>query len=292
MKKPFNNKGFTLIELVIVLIITGVMMTGGFQLFQTYIKNQNRKVTQDKIDSIVQQIEYFLEENGRLPCVARITAAPANAGFGASIGNANGCPAPGAAPPAPAVLRAGGNSVYIGVVPTRTLNLPDNFMIDGWGNRIFYAITRTQGVNFQSGSGAIHVRDTNNNTLVTPAGSADFVVFSTGENTRGAVNLQGTASTVACPAIALPSNDRENCDGDNIFVTTMMASDGPAANQYDDILKYQRKASHNIVVPAEAVLPMYRTGAVANTCPTGWRKPTPAIPNEGPSGEIVYCEKI
>ncbi len=294
MKTNSQNKGFTLIELVIVMVIGGLLLVVGAQAFTTYMSNINRKVTKDRIGVIVEQIELFLEENERLPCVARHNDAINSATFGRALdddgvaGGAVGCtlaaPAP---PPLPAVATAAGGSVFIGSVPTRTLNLPDNFMVDGWGNRILYAVTRTQTNNFVAGDGGIDIRDTNNNAVVLPAGEADFIVFSTGANKVGGWTLQGV-QTGGCAAVAAAQNDQENCDSDGVFATTMMTAEG-AVNQYDDIVSYRRIASKNIVVPADVVLPIERLGPLADTCPAGWAKPVPALPN---NGNLVYCKKL
>lgn len=285
-----------MIELAIVILIGGIIMAAGAQAVGSYMKNINRKITKDRISAIVEQIDRYLEENERLPCVARRNDNPSSATFARALdddgvpGGAIGCTLTGPAPPAaPAVVStAAGGDVFIGAVPTRTLNLPDTFLTDAWGNRFQYAVTRTQTNSFVPGSGRIHVRDTNNNPVVLPAGRADFVIFSTGDNKRGGWAMSGQSMNLACAAVPASDDDRENCDGDAVFVTTLTTADG-TVNLYDDIVQYKRIPSKNIVIPAEAVVPIERLGPDADTCPAGWQKPVPAIPN---NGNLVYCKKI
>lgn len=285
-----------MIELAIVLIIGGIIMAAGAQAVGSYMKNINRKVTKDRIAAVVEQIERYLEENERLPCVARRNDGQASATFARALdddgvpGGAVGCTLTGPAPPpAPAVIStASAGEVFIGVVPTRTLNLPDTFLVDAWGNRLQYAVTRTQTNTFVPGNGRIHVRDTNNNPVVLPAGRADFVVFSTGSNKRGGWAMSGQSINLACAAVPNADDDRENCDGDAVFATTLLTIDS-GTNEYDDLVQYRRITSKNIVVPSDAVVPIERLGPDADTCPAGWQKPVPAIPN---NGNLVYCKKI
>lgn len=273
MRKRSDIKGLTLLETAIVLIIGGLMMAMLFSAMEVYFKNRKLVETREKLALIDRQVQQYLIRNGSLPCVAPMTAAQDTATFGLEFNaNCNGMPA------SSGIVTAGG--VRIGGVPTRTLNLPDSYSFDGWGNRFVYAVTRVHAVNFVAGAGAVSVVDSGNNSVVDPAGSADYVLLSAGPNGRGAYNMQGSARE-PCAAAGAGANDRENCDDDGVFMTTLLNSEGVGVN-YDDIVIYQRMIGGRMEVPSDAVIPFN-----LSTCPTGWNAST-GIPS---AGGLIYCER-
>ncbi len=274
MKNHNNIKGLSLIETAIVMVIGGLLMAMLFNTMNIYLKNQKLTETRDKLALIDRQIQQFLSQNGSLPCAAPLTAAPDNATFGLEANaSCNGIPT------STGIVSTGG--VRIGGVPTRTLNLPDSYSIDGWGNRLVYAVTRVQAnTTFVEGAGSVAVVDSANNTVVTPAGTADYVLFSAGPNRRGAYNTNGTARS-ACAAAGAGANDRENCDDDNTFMITLLNREGTGIN-YDDIVIYRKIIGGRMEVPDDSVIPFSRS-----TCPSGWQ----ASSGISAGGGLIYCER-
>jgi len=62
-----NKKGFTLIELAIVLIIIGVMSAGGVKLIYSAIDTSNTTSTKNQIDSIIKEIAEYSGRAQRIP---------------------------------------------------------------------------------------------------------------------------------------------------------------------------------------------------------------------------------
>lgn len=142
MQRNQGTKGITLLELSIAIMIVAILFSGALGLFVAQ-QNQNRQdVTNNNILLIQHALAIFLSQNGRLPCPASPDQSMYNPTFAleqtvvsGSILNCN-------------VSRhllsnsTSGDPQYYGAVPARTLDLPDETMLDGWGNRIGYIVSR------------------------------------------------------------------------------------------------------------------------------------------------------
>ncbi|MFN7095870.1 MAG: hypothetical protein ACK4M7_10945, partial [Burkholderiales bacterium] len=144
--------------------------------------------------------------------------------------------------------------VLIGAVPSKTLQLPDEFMLDGWGNRIDYAVTAAfagyQGDydNPNSGGTSYHIRNTNmglitiqDAALSVRTNQAVYALISHGANQLGAWRKTGAIQTNS------PTNTNElrnvyaagNIAGNLAFVQQEALPSELAP--YDDIVRYQMK---------------------------------------------------
>ncbi len=269
-----DNKGLTLIETAVVLVIGGLLMTMLFSTMNVYLKNKKLNETKAKIALIDDQIQKYLRQNASLPCVARPAAAPETAEFGVEFNaNCNGMP------PATGIVTTG--EVRIGSVPTRSLNLPDSYSFDGWGNRFIYAVTRVQATdNFEEGNGRIDVVDSGGNSVVDPTGTADYVIYSAGPNGLGAYNRRGT-NRRACGPVGAGASDHENCNDNDRFMATLLNREGTGA-KYDDVFTYKKIMGSLMAVPTDAVIPFNTT-----SCPAGWTASV-GIPA---AGGLIYCER-
>ncbi|MBI3776801.1 MAG: prepilin-type N-terminal cleavage/methylation domain-containing protein [Gammaproteobacteria bacterium] len=120
------TKGFTLIEIAIVLVIVGLLLGGLLMPLATQVEVQRRIETEKTLEQIKEALIGFAMVNGRLPCPANPSAP-------------TGTPTAGveritAAPPAPACGAAG----EYGVVPWVTLGVSE---LDAWGRRFTYRVT-------------------------------------------------------------------------------------------------------------------------------------------------------
>lgn len=129
MKK---QRGFSLIELSIVILILGLLLGGLMQPLSTQMDVSRTKDTEKKLTDIQDALYGFAATRGRLPCPATV----ASLGDEAPVAPATGaCTAP-----------------YDGFVPGRLLGLgpldANGFVTDAWGNPIRYAVTqRISGAN-------------------------------------------------------------------------------------------------------------------------------------------------
>ncbi len=127
-KAIINSRGFTLIELAIVLLILGALLAGILIPFTTQVELRRVGETQKTLLEIREALIGFAAANGRLPC-------PASAG-------SNGQES----------FAAGGNTIngncsnfFDGFVPGALLGIGPvdgaGFVLDAWNNRIRYAVS-------------------------------------------------------------------------------------------------------------------------------------------------------
>ncbi len=128
--------GFTLLELSIVLTIIAVMLGGAVAMFTAYSAKTTREDTDQRMRIVENALLNYRRANNRIPCPADITLATSVANFGIEAATAGTCTGG-----TPAANFSSGNSVA-GGVPTKTLQLPDEYAFDSWGRRIMYAVDK------------------------------------------------------------------------------------------------------------------------------------------------------
>ena len=221
-----NQRGVSLIELAIFLTITGLLTAATISAYDSY---RQRAVIEDTIAnfSLVREaMNEYRKREGYFPCPSNPTSSmnsdPVAAGTGACIGaildlsgtplgNINGIYRVPSSNP-------GTDYVLIGAVPFVDLGLKPNEVIDGWGNKIVYAVSEDladRNVAFDDENNrAISV----NSRLGYRFGDEykSYVIFSHGQNGAGAYNPEGNV-VAAC---ADGGDDEEaNCDySDAIFI--------------------------------------------------------------------------
>ncbi|MEM6811080.1 MAG: prepilin-type N-terminal cleavage/methylation domain-containing protein [Pseudomonadota bacterium] len=270
MQKTTEN-GFTIVEIAIVIAIIGVLLAGASSLFISQINNQRYNETLIKLDALDEAFDIYVEINGAYPCPAPNNAAPDTANFGLEV-NCGAAPGVGETvqvaslrgdPDAPANL-----NVRIGSMPTRTLNLPDDFAYDGWGRRFTYAVSETLADpgTFDRDEGVIDVVDSAFNPVVNPASSAHYVIVSHGESGNGALTRSGNGRLAGdCNALDL---DGANCDdADATFIDTTLVSDVRGGPFFDDLVR--RNVSNLTSIPLGAVI-AFDTTLTGGLCPPGW----------------------
>ena len=231
-------KGFTILELSIVLVIASVLITGFFSFTVNKTIDSTIKANDEKLKLIDEAITKFYISNGYLPCPAPHTTAIGAAGFGISV-----TPCTGAVAGTDDV-----GTIKIGTVPVRTLNLPDSFMFDQWGNRIRYGMVRVLGVDAAGyaaaapGAAAISIVDGSGNSMIpnftnlppayTISDHVAYVVMSHGPNSTGAYNYNGV-QTIGCSGGGL---DVENCDINTTFRHSQFVT-----NSYDDSIRWSTR---------------------------------------------------
>jgi prepilin-type N-terminal cleavage/methylation domain-containing protein len=255
-KKP--RAGFTLIELAVVLLVISLITGAGISLGNGALKTAARVKTQERLAIIKQAFSSYVAANGYLPCPADGALTPSSPSFGIETRSGIGC-----TPNAPGMI-ALTTTIYIGVMPTRTLGLPDSYAADSWGNKFTYAVSQTHVSKVSSvadtdGAITINYGDVSgtNYALTT---KATYAVISHGPDGKGAFPLQGTAVGIACGATT--NNDVANCDdADIIFYDTAYNDNATNAAQFfDDFVVW----SSNITSRAKSTAPAY-----VSACPTG-----------------------
>lgn len=294
-----DQHGFSLIELAIVIIISGVLLAAAVTAYKQYTEKQRIISTQARVETITQAMDRFLATYGHYPCPASFSAAPGSANFGAATncyndttvasggcGDENGdavddyCVTrvfkdhdglPGT-PDVAFRIRKGSlpfralkegigwdadETTFTGPLPygiragsqikkyQRTVDIGAEDTVDTYKNRLTYVLTEVQGTeDFLPRFGAIDIID-EHHTVANPrylSQNADYVLVSHGQDGSGARGFYGDVQAGGCPA-SLPKNERENCDGDNVYVSSLRY-DAQGTEKYDDMLFYRSWVSY------------------------------------------------
>lgn len=253
-----SQKGYTLIEMAIVISVIGIILAAFISGYGLYQKNQKYVTTLSNANRVVDALGHYLVRMGRYPCPARMDVARDHPAYGMEDCTA-GTPAVGQCSNGicveqgwrqvnynvnPGAVDMRDVRVRRGAVPFRVLGLPEEASEDGNKIRMYYAVgaNLTSSLTYRKDSGAIDVVNAANVSLVMPQGSAHFVVFSVGDDRRGGVSRYGqTYLPCAAPAAAA---DAMNCHTSttsphNMAVYRMADhSTSGTAQHYDDFMRY------------------------------------------------------
>jgi type II secretory pathway pseudopilin PulG len=242
MNRPLRNtfllaRGFSLVELAIVLLTVGLILSSVFVVLRAQLEQRDRDATQRRLEAARELLVGFALVNKRLPCPAS--------------GAAGGDESP-----------AGGGvctNAYNGFLPARTIGYQpvdaQGYALDAWGNRLRYAVSATS---WGSAPGA---RFTKKHVANDPAASwsidttpGDLVVCSAGvagAQAPGAGCAAGTTVTNqntvvlvvystgrsgSAVAPAASSNAAENLDGDVLFVARPPDPPDAPGGEFDHLL--------------------------------------------------------
>lgn len=229
-----DNRGFTLVELAIVLVIVALLSGGLMMTVSAQMESVATSETQRRLNDARDALLGYAAANGRLPC----PAAPATTGVELPAGGGN-CTNP-----------------WDGFLPAITLGLsPTNangYAVDGWGNPIRYAATTDKA----TGLCASSCFTTTNGARIAWNGSGavlklapDLLVCNTSTGMSGAgatavcaagVDLTNNAVAVvfsrgrngALPPVS--SDEQANGNADRLFVSHTPTPAG--ANEFDDLV--------------------------------------------------------
>ncbi len=234
-------RGFTLIEIAVVLFIGALLISGVVQYVTAQITSARLAATRGKQDAIKSALVNFIARNNRLPCPAVATIANGAANNGVEAPTPRTCTGTVISGVAPL-------DVATGTIPWVSLGLSNEVSLDAYGNRFTYQVARgatnTTVATVAGMNGAIEVHNAtpvaagNQTNQCTPAGaaynpcSAVVVVVSHGIDGYGAYTDSGVQLPV--PAAIVNGDEWENTNADNTFVVKTFS--GALANPYDDIV--------------------------------------------------------
>lgn len=135
MRQRHLQHGFTILELAIVLAIIALIAGTGLSIASGALKAADRVTTQERLNTIKLAVDGFAKAYGYYPCPANRTLTPSNANFG--IERRTGATA------CDATAVTVGGTYSIGMVPVRTLGLPDNYAADAWSNKLTFAVSNS-----------------------------------------------------------------------------------------------------------------------------------------------------
>ncbi len=242
--------GFTILELTIVLLIIGVVLAGGVVVTSAMLTRQQTDETEAKLETIEEALLNYRRAFKRIPCPGDIIIAPDAANFGMEAPDTGTCT--GSTPAAN--FGPASSTVVAGGLPTATLNLDDDYAVDGWGRKFLYAVdTQFTAVDaFVSipisdvTTGAITVNDTNDDARTT---TGAYVIVSFGPDKHGSYGRLG--GTVRFDADSTNTHQLENCDCDsnavatafdNVFVQRAAGNTpGALTDSFDDIVVFKTR---------------------------------------------------
>jgi prepilin-type N-terminal cleavage/methylation domain-containing protein len=254
MTQSTKQAAFSLIEVSIALVIVALVVAGALPMLIDSFNMNKRDETIERLEAIEQALLNYYAANGKaLPCPSDITAGLRDSDFGvATAYSANSCSAN------QETTDASGINVAFGGVPVRTLDLPDEYALDGWGRRFSYHVTINFAAGLSSNNGEIIINDTNEQTRVT---DAVFAVVSHGQNGHGGYTSSGTARY---DKEITNAEEHENCDCDDdadwltgsndyqdrghILIQSAFTPETSVEDQFDDIVTYMGKGLMNQLV--------------------------------------------
>jgi hypothetical protein len=139
-RRQRRNGGFSLIMVSILLTAAALMMVAMLPGQEAGDSLQKSATTVERMMKIEQATTGFIAANGRRPCPADGQYDTGSHNFGLEAANPGSCT--GGTPAAPLGPDAGTGNAVAGVVPTKTLGLPDEYAFDEWGRQISYVVDK------------------------------------------------------------------------------------------------------------------------------------------------------
>ncbi|MCB2108800.1 MAG: prepilin-type N-terminal cleavage/methylation domain-containing protein [Rhodobacteraceae bacterium] len=225
--------GFTLIEIAIVLVVIGLLVSGGLVAISPVLQSAKISESKSKIARVESALLAYVIANGCLPCpasTARPSSTDAAAGQSEVGGAGNTAPCAGAC------------TFTVGIVPWENLGLAEGDVTDGFNNLLTYAATSALSDSAtdmtRSGStypaGALTVTDALGNLTTAAAyvivghgvdGSFAFAPFTGAQR----ADQQGGAS----------ANQTQNGDFADGTFALVAPNPNTGANYFDDIVVFK-----------------------------------------------------
>ena len=210
-----NNRGFSLIEMAIVLFIVALLLGGLLPTVSSQMEQQRRNDTRKLMEEIRDSLLGYVMANGRLPAPAcgtipTIPGTVNNAGIELV--------------PASAALCTSGAS-DIAVLPWVTLGVKET---DAWGNRFSYRVTPVFASAVAAGTSAAFLLTSNGDMTIkestagnTIAATIPVILWSHGAKACGAYMTNGARidddpATLA-PIYCADADQQENTNNTDIF---------------------------------------------------------------------------
>lgn len=195
-----SRRGFTLIEIAIVLVVIGLLISGGLLAVGPVIQSAKISETKQKMATVEAALLGYVIANGCLPCPAARGASATGITNNGTADYTTACGSGGA-------CTGAGN----GLVPWVTLGIAENDAIDGWGRRLIYSVDPTL---------------TNASNDVQRNSDGSFPTFT---STLGMENLAGDTLGYNAIAYVLVSHGSDGSFGETVDGTTGADKYGQAA---------------------------------------------------------------
>jgi len=236
------KKAYSLLELSIVLVIMGFIAFTFTAVIDSFLKVNRFKTSFQRLDLVESSLLRFLNENRGLPCPAGHDLSSNDTGFGEDGDSCDASSVTEVCADAEAYEVAGVVVGYKGSIPAITLDLPTEYMYDGFDRRFTYFVSSDlickNGVDINSGFYSnednlpIVYNKPNTSTSVYEYQKNAYVIVSHGKNGFGAYTKSGEKISTDSAS----SDEIENSDSDNEFVYNYFRPES-----MDDILRFKNK---------------------------------------------------
>jgi prepilin-type N-terminal cleavage/methylation domain-containing protein len=245
-------RGFSLVELSIVVLVIGIVLTMGIGAWTANLENQAHAATAQRQIAIKEALSGYLRRNNRLPCPDNNFTAPDGLENRATAGD-----------PTTACAAA------FGILPYATLGIARDAARDGWGNFFSYHVSNTNVTPAANGSwnantdwtrtawfrpgntGLLTVNDRNGATVTPIATAVVAVVVSHGRNGFGAYTVGGTRNTLPTAG----SDEESNTNGNTTYYRReLTTSDAATGGPFDDQVL--------ILTVRDLLEPLFREGSL------------------------------
>ena len=251
-----QQSGYTLIQMAIALLVIGIIAGVFLQTYSLYEQTQKMITTQDSVKLAVDKIQIYRQSYGKYPCPSAMNVARTDVNYGTATTYAAYIATPVGTctngiciEESTRTIAAVAPRVRVGAIPFRDLQIDEESTFDGYGSRLWYAVTEDMCnlTTFDDTKGGINILNERNESQINPPGSAAFLVLSSGPNKVGAYSKMGTQQ-----APCSGSADIENCRDMSlatqpIVKATYLSSfqtDATAATTYDDTIQYFASATN------------------------------------------------
>ena len=130
--KNKNKLAFTFIEMSITIFIIGIVLITTISFQFSLVEISHKKITNDRLKQIQKAINNYVLKNGYLPCPSNINLSVKDVNFGKELRNSIGC------------TMEGTDDIIYGGIPTVSLELSNDFAIDGWKSNIIYVLNKKE----------------------------------------------------------------------------------------------------------------------------------------------------
>lgn len=271
-QKKKNEQGFTLVELAIVMLIAGILITPLIGLYSNYLTEQKREATKAAIETARSSLLSYYASYGSYPCPADLSKGIMDANYGMDSCGTDDFATIAGKIPLDTCISGGGlcrvsgskdadgdgkkDPILIGAIPfmslkkgnRSTLEVSD-VAIDGWDGVLLYAVSQNltesayptldrlhEGFTNDYKYGVVTAKDEFGNDTAGTNGDANFAIISSGPNQIGAWNINGTQKS-PCNTT---TREGENCDADGTFMSSISSYDANNLNKFDDITSFTK----------------------------------------------------
>lgn len=244
------GSGFSLIQVSIIVAVAGLVLAATLPGGLSGDYNAKLLSTTQKMQRIDDAMRGYMAANGYRPCPADGQYPLNSQYFGVAVSDTSGgCSGTAPAPEVPLSYTSGvapdDIKIVGGVVPTKTLGLPDDYAFDAWGRRITYVLDTKattnahclslQGTNHK-GRGNIKIKDANGNIK-------DYVMYaliSHGADGEGAWNMPGSKTTLSSADSASSRIVSQVTDTDTLSNASM---NGSFVTSFDNVFVQKDKTA-------------------------------------------------